>query len=294
MTIEILADHQEAKPSIRGLFGLYKTSVQFKNGNTRQAYFSDVAKFIKFAEERGQLQADTTTIQDHLESLTHGSAGRSACAIRHFFNWLVETERLKPEEKPTVSTENIAKSELYQNISTISDQETDKLLERARSRPRDLALFTIALKTGAKSQEILTLTKGQISKEDPQSVTISFIRDNKDKERIVQLDTKSSEIVSSYLSTLTKSGQYIFTDPKSGYDQPLSRNAIFLLLKPYRKALNREDLTLSTLRYTYVANLDLYNIQGFAKTLGISLNNAHHLAKALRAKPPQTPQIPLP
>ncbi len=294
MTKEISIRKEVAKPNIRELFGLYKTSVQFKSDSTRQAYFSDVTKFVKFAEERGQLQANPTTIQDHLESLTQGSAGRSACAIRHFFNWLVETNNLKPQEKPTISTENITKSELYQNISTISDQETDQLLEQASSRPRDLALFTIALKTGAKSQEILTLTKGQISKEDPQSVTISFTRDNKDKERIVQLDTKSSEIVSGYLDTLTKSGQYIFTDPKSGYDQPLSRNAIFLLLKPYRLTLGRDDLTLSTLRYTYAANLDLDNIQGFAETLGISLINAHHLAKALRAKPIQTPQIPLP
>jgi site-specific recombinase XerD len=294
MTIEILPEHEEARPSLRELFGLYKTSVQFNSGSSRQAYLSDVAKLVKFAEERGQLQADVTTIQDHLGNLTQSSARRSVHAIRHFFNWLIETERLKPEEKPAISTENIAKSKRYKQISTLSDNEIEKLLEQASSKPCDLALLTIAVKTGAKSREILSLTKGQISIEDPQAVKIRFIRDDKDKGRVVQLDVKSSEVVSSYLGTLTKSGQYIFSDPKSDCDQPLSRNAILLLLKPYRLALGRDDLTLSTLRYTYAANLDLGNIAAISETLGIKINNTYGLAKELRAKLAQTPQIPEP
>jgi len=278
--------------TVEMLFDEYAQSAPFNAESTRSAYLADFRKLLDFAQETGATKIDETVIQNHLDSLPGKLSLRSHAAIQNFFGWIVAEGKIHPDKNPMKSViRGKDENKSYQNITVLSKEKVQELLKEAEHHPRDLALITIALNTGAKMSEIQALTKHDIVKKSHRKMQIIIRKD--DHERKFILSSEGSKIISDYKESLQSNATFLFHS-RHKLDEPITRAGVARIMHDYGKTIGNPNLTLSTLRYTYTVNSKFQDSQELAHNLGLRPYIAQSLFKAMQdtgyIQTPHTPE----
>ena len=162
--------------------------------HTLGAYSSDVAGFLRFADDAGA-PIDALLVRRYLAHLQNvgnakSSLARKVAALRAFFKYLVRREVIE-----TDPTEGIRPPSQSRKLPKVVPEDLIGSLMAApdSSGPtglRDIAIMETLYSTGLRISELLSLTPDQV---DSRSDEITVIG-KRDKERIVFLGSKARSL----------------------------------------------------------------------------------------------------
>jgi integrase/recombinase XerD len=227
--------------------------------NTILSYGRDLEAFAAFAGARGQAadSADAATCRAYMASLKVGglsarSAARHLSALRQFHLFLLREEMRADDPTALLDT-----PKLPQPLpKVLSDGEVDALLAAAAAKPgRGGALARAALEllyaSGMRVSELLMLPRAAIGAR----ADMMIIKGKGGKERMVPLSGAAKEAAAALLALTTVSSRWLFPgrDPK----RPLTRQALFLLLKQVALAANLDPALVSphVLRHSFASHM---------------------------------------
>lgn len=253
----------------------YAAFLQVEKGlakNTVQAYLSDLRQFKAFLSERGlalaEVDADEVAFYlNHLaaQELSARSRARKVSALRNFFAFLVEEERV--EENPCAY---LPTPKLPRRLPQIlTEQEVLALLEAPRlDKPagyRDRAMLEVLYGSGLRVSELLALNLGDIDE-------LGFVRctGKGNKERIVPLGSHALRATELYVRharpRLCKDyrERALFVNQRG---QRLTRQGFWKIIKAWAKEAGIEkNITPHMLRHSFATHLlrggaDLRSVQ---------------------------------
>lgn len=253
----------------------YAAFLQVEKGlakNTVQAYLSDLRQFKAFLSERGLALAEVDADEvgfylNHLaaQELSARSRARKVSALRNFFAFLVEEERV--EENPCAY---LPTPKLPRRLPQIlTEQEVLALLEAPRlDKPagyRDRAMLEVLYGSGLRVSELLALNLGDIDE-------LGFVRctGKGNKERIVPLGSHALRATELYVRharpRLCKDyrERALFVNQRG---QRLTRQGFWKIIKAWAKEAGIEkNITPHMLRHSFATHLlrggaDLRSVQ---------------------------------
>ncbi|MGM9600933.1 MAG: site-specific integrase [Faecousia sp.] len=228
---------------------VYLPGVQGLSQNTIYSYRDAISLFLKYCEEKERIKVDKFALEhfskdlvirflDYLECDMHysiASRNQRLAAIHAFFRFLLR--------------ENVAYLSLAQDILSIPMKkkgiippeylslESVKVLLmqpdiNKKTEFRDLALMTLMYDTGARVQEIIDLSVGDIRTASPPTV---ILRGKGGKTRVVPIMKNTQTLMVQYLSEfgLQASEKRIHPLFTNKYNQPFTRAGITYLLNKY-------------------------------------------------------------
>lgn len=170
---------------------------------------------------------------------------REVQALRTFLKWSRDQGFLSQDTNITTPIVRVEHSQIYAAPPLTAKQE-ERLYKVAESDSRTLAIVTLGLEAGAKSEELVPLNNENIipifEAHEITATRVDF------RERVATLEGMAADRV---LSHKVQTGRGpLFPSRTKGR---LTRMGIWVVLKKYGALIGRSDLDTSVLRETYVA-----------------------------------------
>jgi len=226
--------------------------------NTLAAYQADLADFAAFAAERGvpAASADGSTLAAYFSGL--GKAGLSArtgarrlSALRQFHRFLLREGVRADDPTALLDTPRLPRS----LPKYLSEAEVDALLDAAGRREGRSGLVAVAAleilyATGLRVSELLALPQSALAGD----AALLLIHGKGGRERIVPLSDPAMQAAAA-LATETGTQRFLFPgrDPR----RPMTRQALFLLLKQValKAGLDPARVSPHVLRHSFASHL---------------------------------------
>lgn len=231
--------------------------------NTREAYGTDIGKFINYLEQYGVKDIDSvkrTHITDYLMSekekgLSPNSLSRNLVSIRMFFRFLVMDNYIEEDITSALDTPRLWK--ILPEV--LSVKEVEQLLKapdtRTRFGLRDKAIIELMYAAGLRVSELVGLNVSDVNME------MGFLRctGKGSKERIVPIGRPAIFALRNYIKktrgTFMKdllSGNIFLTQQGKSF----TRQGIWKLIRDYtQKAGIKKPITPHTLRHSFATHL---------------------------------------
>lgn len=269
------------------------------SGNTLEAYENDLSQFKEFVEAKFAGKGLLPRLEDvdkdiligymlHFKEKEYSSAtvARKIAAIKSFFGFLLEENRLSSDP-----TENLGFPRVGKSLpKTLSMPEVNALLEQASSDKspegmRDAAMLELLYATGMRVSELVSLNLTDVDTGE------GFVRcfGKGSKERVIPVHQRAIEKLSAYLNRGHEalSGgngeKALFLNQRG---QRLTRQGLWGILKDYaKKAGIKEKISPHILRHTFATHLlgggaDLRSVQELLGHVNISTTQIYtHLTK---------------
>lgn len=231
--------------------------------NTREAYGSDLTKFISYLEEKRIKDVNKVTreqITDYLmnekeKGINPNSLSRNLVSIRMFFRFLVVNNYI--EEDIT----NVLDSPRLWKIlpSVLSVEEVEKLLKEPNTRTkfglRDKAIIELMYAAGLRVSELVNLNVNDVN------MDMGFLRcmGKGSKERIIPLGRPAIMALGNYLKK-TRSGfikdLLVSNAFVTQQGKKFTRQGIWKLIKFYTKQAGiKKNIKPHTLRHSFATHL---------------------------------------
>lgn len=241
----------------------YLTAERGASVHTVEAYNRDILAFIKYWETMGQPGVTRQDMEAHIgqmrqEGKKTRSIVRAISALRGFFNFLI---------RDGIMTKNPLEDVEIPRFATpipqvLSEQEVIKLLDLpagARTSTRDKTILELLYATGLRVSELIKLKKSDVNIE----AGFLIASGKRSKERIVPLGTYSREAIKEYLEKEKPKGTLLFPNKRG---RPLTRQAIWKLIRKYGLQMENSHISPHTMRHTFATHLleggaDLRSVQ---------------------------------
>ena len=229
---------------------------------TRREYHDDVADLVRFLEARGIGTWSVVGLSDlrhYLAELDYrrlaaSSRNRKTYAIKTFFKFLYQDGYIKHDP----ARELIPPPVPQKDRRYLSEIEYKTLLSQV-SDDRDRAILELFLQTGLRISELVRLTVNDLDlpeniNQEPENVGFLRVWRKGTPETMIPLNWKACETLSVWLkerealvTNLSPTPTALFISKRH---KPLSRKAIYNLVKKYLVQAGIHDASVHTLRHT--------------------------------------------
>lgn len=273
-------------------FELHLKNVKRSSKNTLESYLRDVRQFSAYCSLNGISDLNTVdcdAVEKFFEYLTalgksQATVTRSAAALRSYFSYLKDEERIT--ENPTLKVK--VKTVQKKLPEILSGKEVLKLLSQPSGTDyksiRDKAMLELLYATGIKVSELIELTVHEVNIQ----IGILNLQSAKNS-RIVPIYPGAVKTLTNYILNVRpavisdKEEERLFTNMNG---EPLSRQGFWKIIKHYADAAKIDkDITPHTLRHSFAAHLlengaDLKDIKEMLGHADISTTQVYaHLMK---------------
>lgn len=208
--------------------------------NTISSYKSDLEAF-EATINKSLIEVNSSDIRDYIDQLIAKTfepktISRKLSAVRHFYRYLFEEKEIKSNPALEISLPKLSR-----NLPTVlSEEEVIKLLDEAYrdnscEAVRNAAMLEILYATGIRVTELVTLTIRNLRVDSNIIQPFLTIKGKGNKERMVALNSKSTEILRKYLplrKTLIKNEDDIWLFPsKQSKEGHITRQYFGKILK---------------------------------------------------------------
>lgn len=248
-------------------FAQHLASERGASFHTIDAYTRDITSFIQILEyhtcipDRKNVEIFITSL--HERGRATRSIVRSMSALRSFFTFLLASGEIKTNPMEDMETPKYKRT----IPEFLTEEEVLKLIELPAGKKyslRDRTIIELLYATGLRVSELTNLKRSNVNLESGFVIALG----KRSKERIVPLGTYSRETIKEYIQTQKPKGPYLFPNRKAG---PLSRQAVFKIIKKYAASLGRSDVSPHTMRHTFATHL----LQGGADLRSVQMMLGH-------------------
>ncbi len=231
--------------------------------HTIEAYSRDILRYLVFLEEVAKSTLETVQFEDFLAHLRTGgmktrSIARTVSAVRSFYKFLLADGKIKTNPIQEIETPRFQAPV----PRSLSEEEMVKLLKLPASQKmalRDAAILELLYAAGLRVSELISLRKQDVNLEAGFLVASG----KRSKERMVPIGSYAREVIKLYLEEQKPKGSYLFPGRK---DTPLTRQAVWKLVRRYGLLLEQGSLYPHMLRHTFATHLleggaDLRSVQ---------------------------------
>jgi integrase/recombinase XerD len=243
-------------------FVAYLASERGVSPHTIAAYSSDLIQFIKTIEERSA-QLDRSGIDTYLEEMRLQGKGtrsivRAMSALRGFFRFLIGSQKLVKNPMEDVETPRFQPP----IPRFLTGEEMVQLLSLPKDTPlslRDRAVLELLYASGLRVSELVHLKKTDVNLEGGFLLALG----KRSKERVVPLSTYARDAIREYVANSKPKGVFLFPNRRG---TPLTRQAVWKIIRRYASVMGKEDLSPHTIRHTFATHLleggaDLRSVQ---------------------------------
>lgn len=226
--------------------------------NSQLAVRSDIRQFQRFIESaipKGSLTSESVRQYfDHCKEelgYSRPTLHRKAWSLRNYLNWLQE-ENLIPE---SIQVPNIPHPIGRQRFAVpLTEDEVRIIYQASQQKPRDAALFSVALETGSRSSQIVALNTQDVTGSD-HFASLTFTNPRS----IAIVHGEAAKSILNY-KDMWEDGLPLFTNERGerrhgrdGYDKDdrLTRQGLWLVTKSYGPLIDKPNLRPNNLRATY-------------------------------------------
>ncbi len=259
--------------------------------NSIFSYTYDIKKFQNFLErhEKDFLEVKTDDISDFLKEqkrkkISSRSLARAVAALRQFYKYLKEEDRVSVNPAEKIQTPEVKKS--LPDYLTL--EEIDELFGVIREDDpyelRDKAMFELLYSSGLRISEACNLRLEDVDLEN----MFLTVRGKGGRERLVPFGEQSLNILRRYLEQAREEilknrySDYLFISKKGDF---LNRKSVWRLLKKYLARTSiKKVVTPHTFRHSFATHLiennaDLRSVQELLGHIDISTTQIYtHLA----------------
>lgn len=270
-------------------FTQYQNSSDFLgySPNTQKSYGRDLKQFGAYLKELGLVSVGELTSDILSEYIKHRSKDLSNISLKRIIASLSRCAKWvngKLPEDSRISLEgNVSeRREELRPLNPLSEGQILRLLNAAKGSTRDSALLTIALSTGAKPSETVSLNIEDII-EGTEAVEVRF---RGKKERTIELSKEASEALRRQKEEVRDNegdSPLFLNQPnhKVGNSR-LTRQGFWMIVGKYGETIGVSNLTPKKLRETFITNLHTNDSKELALILGITENNVYKILKRRR------------
>jgi site-specific recombinase XerD len=218
-----------------------------RSPSTILAYRADLEQLVNFLLEKNTVtpdQVSQTNVESFRDSLladkyTPKSVSRKLNAVKTFFRWMVEENKLK-----TNPTESVAHPKIQIVLPKfLSPMEYRALRDVVRDDPRIAAIVELILQTGLRISEVANLKKDDVKENQ---ITVQSYATQ--PERVIPLNKPAKEALDEYKKTRPESDSpYLF----------VSKNGKPLAVRNIRAAIDR---------YLQKSEIGQYSVNDFRTT----------------------------
>jgi integrase/recombinase XerD len=230
--------------------------------HTVEAYNRDILNYLIFLEESGK-SLESVDFDSYLGRMrTQGKStrtiARAVSAIRSFYKFLLRDGAIKTNPLLEIETPKF-KPPIPR---VLSEEEMLKLLKLPADQKlalRDATVLELLYATGLRVSELIALKKSDLDME----AGFLIASGKRSKERIVPIGTYAREVIKMYLEKMKPKGIFLFPNRKG---KPMTRQAIWKLIRKYGLLLEQGKLYPHMLRHTFATHLleggaDLRSVQ---------------------------------
>jgi integrase/recombinase XerD len=264
--------------------------------STVQSYRSDIEDFVEFCRREGITgpgAIDAYVLTDYLQSchareLGERTVERRLSTLNQFFQYLNREERMSANpvevmDRPGFSEEVVDFLNRDEVAALLEAPDADDPVER-----RDRALLECLYATGVRVSEVASLTTDHIDW-DREEIRVTG---KGSKQRLIPVATETLDWMNRYRKDVRTEW-----DPRSRTDEffitpegePLSRQAIWSLVKTYAGRAGLNDVSPHTLRHSFATHLleggaDLRSLQTMLghSDVGTTAETYLHLGQQIR------------
>ncbi len=251
----------------------YLRNVKRASHNTEVSYERDLKNAARYFKREDKFSPDKITPSDLIsyiewmedEKLSNSTVSRRVAALRSFFRYLKQEERI--ESNPT---EKLKRPKVEKKPpKTLSPEETEKLLSQPDKQTlkglRDWAMLELLCATGIRVSELVGLQMNDIEMRRRY-----LICRRHSKECRIPFGDSAKKALSMYFSHARgvflkgKESSFVFTNCSGG---AMSRQGFWKILKKYASDAGiSKEITPNTLRHSFAIHLirdgvDLKNVQ---------------------------------
>ena len=224
-----------------------------RSAATIRAYQTDIHQFIMWLHENNMVvlspaQVERADITDYLASLAQRrlsgvSRARKVAALREYFRYLVEHERLTKSPMDTVETPKRER----RDRTALSRDEYLAMLSYAGANARDYAMLQVFLQTGLRVSELVALKIDDIDLTN----RVLHVRVGKGMAaRSIELERKATQAIKNYLSIRPAAlSEQLFLNYTN---EPISERGVRKLVAKYLKLAGiKKKASCHSLRHTF-------------------------------------------
>ena len=259
--------------------------------NSIFSYSYDLKKFQSYLvrNKKDFLEVKTEDISNFLKEqrkkkISSRSLARAVAALRQFYRYLKEENRLENNPVDKIQTPEVKKSlPDYLTLAEINDLFSN-IREDDSYELRDKAIFELLYSSGLRISEACNLRMDDVDLDN----MFLTIRGKGGRERLVPFGAKSLAILRKYLESARdeilkeRFSDYLFISKKGDF---LNRKSVWRLLKKYlARTKIKKDITPHTFRHSFATHLiennaDLRSVQELLGHIDISTTQVYtHLA----------------
>jgi integrase/recombinase XerD len=230
--------------------------------HTIEAYNHDILNYLIFLEETND-SLESVDFESYLVRLRAGgkqsrSIARSVSAIRSFYKFLLIDGKIKVN--PLIEIEIPRFKAPIPRV--LSEEEMVRLLKLPFNQKlalRDATVLELLYATGLRVSELIGLKRSDVNLEAGFLVASG----KRSKERIVPIGSYAREVIKTYLDQIKPKGYFLFPNRLG---KPVTRQAIWKLIRKYGVLLEQGKLYPHMLRHTFATHLleggaDLRSVQ---------------------------------
>jgi integrase/recombinase XerD len=230
--------------------------------HTVEAYNRDILNYLIFLEESGKflesVDFDSYLGRMRAQGKSTRTIARAVSAIRSFYKFLLRDGAIKTNPLLEIETPKF-KPPIPR---VLSEEEMLKLLKLPADQKlalRDATVLELLYATGLRVSELIALKKSDLDME----AGFLIASGKRSKERIVPIGTYAREVIKMYLEKMKPKGIFLFPNRKG---KPMTRQAIWKLIRKYGLLLEQGKLYPHMLRHTFATHLleggaDLRSVQ---------------------------------
>jgi integrase/recombinase XerD len=230
--------------------------------HTIEAYNRDILNYLIYLEEsKSDLEAvafDLYLGRLRADGKSARSIARAVSAIRGFYRFLLVDRKIKVNPLAEVETPRFRPP----IPRALSGEEMTRLLKLPADRKdalRDAAILELLYATGLRVSELVSLKKSDVNLDAGFIIALG----KRSKERIVPIGSYAREVIKLYLAEMKPKGPQLFPNRRGG---PLTRQAVWKMLRKYGVLLAQGPLYPHMLRHTFATHLleggaDLRSVQ---------------------------------
>ncbi len=260
--------------------------------NSIFAYTYDLKKFQSYLDHshKNLLKVKAEDISSFLKeqtakSISSRSLARSVAALRHFYRYLQEEEKVAKNPVTTITSPAVKKTlpdyltlkEIDELFASVDEDDTYEL--------RDKALFELMYSGGLRISEACSLFLEDLDMEN----SLVSVKGKGGRVRLVPFGEEAASLLQRYLSKARprilnkRSSDYVFISKKS---ERLNRKSVWRFLKKYLERTKiTKTVTPHTFRHSFAAHLiqnnaDVRTVQELLGHIDISTTQIYtHLSK---------------